>query len=438
MSAERPSAAVELQNAVDRATLAALRPVFPALAVLFCLFAIAHPLILPPGAALPMTILAGLSSATFVALFTLLATDRLPARRPGLYALVVAATVLGNSLAHLYLVGNPRDTTNLLLFLVGAGFLLFSTRWLLIAIAVTFAGWYAVAAAHPPFEPWAGFIFALVSASVLSVLVHVVRLNTVVGFEQLRLELEDQVAARTRTIAAERNLLRTLVDHLPDGVFVKDTDGRYRVANAAHRRQLGVGTSEEMAHRTVGELAPGEWAEREADEDRRVVTSGTPVLDREQEVHAGGVSTWLVTSKVPVQDPAGDVVALVGVTRDVTAAREAEQARRQLDQQLQETQKLESLGVLAGGIAHDFNNLLTGVLGNISLARVTLGDTAAARGHLDAVEMSAVRAADLCHQMLAYAGKGRFHLQRLDLGILVTDMLPVSYTHLTLPTKRIV
>ena len=155
------------------------------------------------------------------------------------------------------------------------------------------------------------------------------------------------------------------------------------------------------------------------------MTSGTPVLDREQEVHAGGVSTWLVTSKVPVQDPAGDVVALVGVTRDVTAAREAEQARRQLDQQLQETQKLESLGVLAGGIAHDFNNLLTGVLGNISLARVTLGDTAAARGHLDAVEMSAVRAADLCHQMLAYAGKGRFHLQRLDLGILVTDMLPL-------------
>jgi PAS domain S-box-containing protein len=421
----RPSPSAELQLAIDRATYAALRPVLAALGVLFCVFALAHPLILPPGAALPMTILAGLSSAIFLALFALLQADRLPGRRPGIYPLIVAALVLGNSLAHLQLVGNPRDTTNLLLFLVGAGFLLFSTTWLLVAIGVTFAGWYAVAAGHPPFEPWASFIFALVSASVLSVLVHLVRLKTVVGFETLRLALEDQVADRTRTIAAERNLLRTLVDHLPDGVFVKDTDGRYRVANAAHRRQLGVGTTEEMAHRTVGELAPGAWAQLEADEDRRVLDSGTPVLDREQELHTGDASTWLVTSKVPVQDPAGSVVALVGVTRDVTAAREAEQTRRLLDQQLQETQKLESLGVLAGGIAHDFNNLLTGVLGNISLARLHLGDNAAARAHLDAVETSAVRAADLCQQMLAYAGKGRFHLQRLDLGALVTDMLPL-------------
>ena len=251
------------------------------------------------------------------------------------------------------------------------------------------------------------------------------RLKTIVGFEELRIELEDLVAERTRSLAAERNLLRTLVDHLPDGVFVKDTTGRYRIANAAHRRQLGVATSEELAHRTVVDLVPGAWAEVEADEDRRVTASGTAVLDREQEMRSGAASAWLVTSKVPVLDPAGAVVALVGVTRDVTAARESEQARRLLDQQFLETQKLESLGVLAGGIAHDFNNLLTGVLGNISLARISLGDSAATRAYLDAIETSAVRAADLCQQMLAYAGKGRFHEQRLDLGALVADMLPL-------------
>ena len=425
MTAERPPASEEIAKAIDRAAFAALRPVLGALAVLFCLFAVAHPLVLPAGAALPMTVLAGASSLIFLALFGLMQAGRLPDGRPGVYTLIVAALVLTNSLLHLHLVGEPRDTTNLLLFLVGAGFLLFSTRWLFFAILTTFAGWYLVAMLHPPFEPWARFIFALVSASVLSVLVHVVRLKTVIGFEELRIGLEDLVAERTRSLAAERNLLRTLVDHLPDGVFVKDTDGRYRAANAAHRRQLGVGTSEEMAHRTVSELVSAPWAEVEADEDRRVIASATPVLDREQELRAGGESTWLVTSKVPVQDPAGGVVALVGVTRDVTAARESEQARRLLDQQLLETQKLESLGVLAGGIAHDFNNLLTGVLGNISLARVSLGDSAATRAHLEAIETSAVRAADLCQQMLAYAGKGRFHEQRLDLGALVTDMLPL-------------
>src|SRR5262249_43173660 len=159
----------------------------------------------------------------------------------------------------------------------------------------------------------------------------------------------DKVDERTRSLASERNLLRTLVDSLPDGVFVKDTAGRYRIANAAHRRQLGVATSEELAHRTVGELTPGPWATAEAAEDRRVIETGTPIVDREQAAPMGDAPAWFLTSKVPVTDPAGSVVGLVGVARDVTAMREADQARRQLDQQLQETQKLESLGVLAGG-----------------------------------------------------------------------------------------
>jgi PAS domain S-box-containing protein len=361
----------------------------------------------------------------FLVLYLLHQTGRLPIRRPRRYALAAAGLVLTNSLAHLYFVGDPRDTTNLLLFMVGAGFLLLSTRWLVACLAVAGIGWFLVARQHPPFEAWAYFIFALVSGSVLSLLVHVVRRKTVGGYEVLRAELEDLVTERTRTLAAERNLLRTLVDNLPHGVFVKDTTGRYRLANAEHRRQLGVETNEELAHRTVRELVSGEWAQVEADEDRAVITTAVPVFDREYELPSGGETRRLVTSKVPVCEPSGTVVGLVGVTRDVTAAHEAEQARRLLDQQLQETQKLESLGVLAGGIAHDFNNLLTGVLGNISLARLALDDPDATRAHLDGIETSAVRAADLCQQMLAYAGKGRFHEQRLDLGALVGDMLPL-------------
>jgi two-component system cell cycle sensor histidine kinase/response regulator CckA len=425
MTADRPSAPDHLARALDRAVHASLRPAFGGLAPLFCLFAIAHPLVLPPGAAVPMTLLAGASSATFLVLFLLHHTGRLPRRRPRRFAVATAGIVLLNSLAHLYFVGDPRDTTNLLLFMVGAGFLLLSTRWLVACLSVTGIGWYLVARQHPPFEAWAYFIFALVSGAVLSILVHVVRRKTVGGYEVLRAELEDLVTERTRTLAAERNLLRTLVDNLPHGVFVKDTTGRYRLANAEHRRQLGVETNEELAHRTVRDLVPGEWARVEADEDRAVVGTAAPVLDREYEVTSGTETRRLVTSKVPVCDPSGAVVGLVGVTRDVTAAHEADQARRLLDQQLLETQKLESLGVLAGGIAHDFNNLLTGVLGNISLARLMLDDTEAMRSHLDGIETSAVRAADLCQQMLAYAGKGRFHEQRLDMGALVGDLLPL-------------
>ncbi len=99
----------------------------------------------------------------------------------------------------------------------------------------------------------------------------------------------------------------------------------------------------------------------------------------------------------------------------------AEQHREALERKLVETQKLESLGVLAGGIAHDFNNLLTGVLGNASLLRIHLQSQSAMVDLLDGIEDASLRAADLCKQMLAYAGKGRFLLKTLDLNSWVQE-----------------
>src|SRR6188768_1308711 len=81
-----------------------------------------------------------------------------------------------------------------------------------------------------------------------------------------------------------------------------------------------------------------------------------------------------------------------------------------------ETQKLESLGVLAGGIAHDFNNLLTVILGNASISRLEPGISAEESTRLATIVTAAQRAADLCRQLLAYAGKGAFVIERLDLN----------------------
>jgi len=99
----------------------------------------------------------------------------------------------------------------------------------------------------------------------------------------------------------------------------------------------------------------------------------------------------------------------------------AEAERERIEGRLQETQKLESLGVLAGGIAHDFNNLLTSILGNASLARLDLPPHSPAEHCLEQIERTSLRAADLCKQMLAYAGKGRLVVQPLDLTRLVQD-----------------
>jgi PAS domain S-box len=113
------------------------------------------------------------------------------------------------------------------------------------------------------------------------------------------------------------------------------------------------------------------------------------------------------------------VVRVFGSIQDITLNKKADEERRKLQLKMLEAQKLESLGVLAGGIAHDFNNLLTVIMGNASLARVTNG--AASAEALEHIETAANRAADLCRQMLSYAGKSRFSLEKHNLNSLIED-----------------
>ncbi len=108
--------------------------------------------------------------------------------------------------------------------------------------------------------------------------------------------------------------------------------------------------------------------------------------------------------------------------QELADRRRAEEQRLAIERKMQEAQKLESLGVLAGGIAHDFNNLLQVILGNTALVHGELPPGSHYRASLDAVESAARRATDLTQQMLAYAGKGRFVVQRLDLNVVVAEM----------------
>jgi two-component system, cell cycle sensor histidine kinase and response regulator CckA len=114
----------------------------------------------------------------------------------------------------------------------------------------------------------------------------------------------------------------------------------------------------------------------------------------------------------------------VMVVRDLTEQKQAEATERENEEALQQSQKLESIGVLAGGIAHDFNNLLTGIMGNAGLARraIVAHKTEQAAALLKDVLAASERAADLTRQLLAYAGKGRFVIQSVDVCKLVSDV----------------
>lgn len=121
-----------------------------------------------------------------------------------------------------------------------------------------------------------------------------------------------------------------------------------------------------------------------------------------------------------------DTVALLAIVRDtIVSALERERteaAQHALETQIQQAQKLESLGLLAGGIAHDFNNILAAILGNAELAMLEMPEDARARGSMDEIRTASLRAAELVSQMLAYAGKTAFFLDSVDLNQLVVDM----------------
>ena len=112
--------------------------------------------------------------------------------------------------------------------------------------------------------------------------------------------------------------------------------------------------------------------------------------------------------------------SVMAVTALLVGATVAE--RRRTEETMRQTQKLESLGVLAGGIAHDFNNLLAGILGNVGIAKSEVEDGDDPSESLANIETAARRAADLTRQMLAYSGRGAFVIQRIDLSALVAEM----------------
>lgn len=139
-------------------------------------------------------------------------------------------------------------------------------------------------------------------------------------------------------------------------------------------------------------------------------------------VRPDGAVRWLRDRTFLVRGRDGEVVRVAGVATDITERKRASEQRRDLQHQVWQAQKLESLGILAGGVAHDFNNLLMGVLGNAGLALAELPPDAPAREQLVRIETAALRAAELTNQMLAYAGKGRFSVEAVDLSRLVGEM----------------
>jgi two-component system, cell cycle sensor histidine kinase and response regulator CckA len=223
------------------------------------------------------------------------------------------------------------------------------------------------------------------------------------------------VAAVLRAKQAEdasRELARqwqTTFDAMSDAVALLDPDGRVVRWNRALER-----FTERPAEELAGELCFKLWNRGNDPPEKFTYLSAVEKRVRE-ETDINHWGQWFHVAVDPVDGAQGEPSGAVFVVSDITG-------RKRLEEQFREAQKFESIGQLAGGVAHDFNNLLTSILGNASLILSDLPPEHPFREKLEEVMRASNRAADLTQQLLAYAGKGRFYLRRLDLSSVIRGM----------------
>jgi len=229
---------------------------------------------------------------------------------------------------------------------------------------------------------------------------------------------QDVTELRSALRASAR--LAAIVASSEDAVAGVTLDGVVTDWNHAAERIFGF-AGDEIVGRSLHLVVP---EERRGEFDLRlagIAQGASPRPFETQRKRKDGVLVDVSVMISPIRDAGGGVVGFSDVARDISERRRSERQRRELERKIQETQKLESLGVLAGGVAHDFNNLLTGIMGNASLAMMSLPPASPALPFLRDLEKGAGRAGELCAQMLAYASKGRLVAQPVDVNGVILD-----------------
>jgi PAS domain S-box-containing protein len=138
-------------------------------------------------------------------------------------------------------------------------------------------------------------------------------------------------------LANERNLLRTLIDNLPDNIFIKDAESRFVISNLAHAHLLRAKTPDEIVGKTDFDIFPQELASSYYADEQAMIQSGQPLLNREERtIDPEGKTRWLLTTKVPLRNDQGNVTGVVGINRDITERKRMEDELRQYSTKLEQ------------------------------------------------------------------------------------------------------
>jgi PAS domain S-box-containing protein len=216
---------------------------------------------------------------------------------------------------------------------------------------------------------------------------------------------------RNESMAMPDELARTMagewqatLNAISDGLAIVDIRGRIQRFNAGFTHLLGI-PARELAGMPCDRL----WGELPRDRQPFVLAMER---HRRESIELEYDERLLQITVDPMFDADGELSGAVHIVRDLTE-------KRRLEEQFRESQKFETIGTLAAGVAHDFNNLLTSIIGNASLLMEGIPHESVTRERLDDVIRAGQRAAELTRQLLAYSGKARHFVQKVDLSGLV-------------------
>jgi len=153
--------------------------------------------------------------------------------------------------------------------------------------------------------------------------------------DRMKMELADRKRAE-EALESERTLLRNLIDNVPDRIYAKDSEGRFIICNEAMIRRMGMTSMTELVGKSDFDFLPPEMAQRFRADEQAIIQSGKSMINREEPLvtEGGTITRWNLATKVPLLDKQGNRIGIVGVGREITDRKRAEEALKERNKEL--------------------------------------------------------------------------------------------------------